>query len=58
MAGAYTKTRYMATIYDGHSHIERRVYEDRQGFRCVKINGCFFRIIDLHHFDVDVWYDG
>ena len=53
-----SKTKKMATIYDGHSHIERRVYEDKQGFYCVKINGIFFRVIDLHHFDVDIWYAG
>lgn len=55
------KTKYRATIFDGHSHIERRVYEDQFGWRNVRINGFFTRIIDLeriNRFDVDVWYDG
>lgn len=53
-----TKTKKKATIFDGHSHIERRVYEDKNGFYCVKINGIFFKVIELHHFDIDIWYDG
>ena len=56
-----TKTQHMATIYDGHSHIERRVYEDDNGRRYVQINGFMAKILDLmaiNRFDVDVWYDG
>lgn len=52
------KVSYMATIYDGHTHIERRVYEDEFGFRYVKINDELFRIAQLHNLEVDVWYDG
>lgn len=51
------KTEYAAVIYDGHSHIERRVYEDEDGYRCVRINGWFFRIIDLKH-QVTTYYTG
>jgi len=57
----YIKTKYRATIYDGHSHIERRVYEDENGRRYVQINGFMAKILDLmaiNRFDVDVWYDG
>lgn len=56
-----SKTRYMATIYDGHSHIERRVYKDEHGRQFVKVNGFLAKVIDLiliNHFQVDVWYDG
>ena len=55
------KTQKMATIFDGHSHIERRVYEDECGWLYVKINGVFAKIADIrrvNQFDVDVWYDG
>ena len=55
------KTERMATIYDGHSHIERRVYEDKEGRRYVKINGFLCKITDLmihNGFEVDIWYDG
>lgn len=55
------KTQRMATIYDGHSHIERRVYEDENGRRYVKINGYICKITDLiihNRFEVDIWYDG
>lgn len=30
-----------ASIYDGHTHIERRVYVDENGNRYVRINGGF-----------------
>ena len=54
-----TKTPYMATIYDGHSHIERVVFTDDVGYRFVRINGFFFDIdFELKHYDVDVWYRG
>ena len=56
-----TKTQRMATIFDGHSHIERRVYVDECGVYYVRINGFFAKVSDLrrvNHFDVDVWYDG
>ena len=55
------KTPYMATIYDGHSHIERRVYEDGNGVRHVRINDHFVDIgflIRVNKFDVDIWYEG
>ena len=55
------KSEYMATIFDGHSHIERRVFVDEQGTRYVRINGWFARLVDLrmvNHFDVDTFYDG
>ena len=53
------KTPYMATIYDGHSHIERRVYEDSDGYRYVRINGFYWDVdFELTHYDVSVWYDG
>ena len=58
---AMKKTAYRATVYDGHSHIERRVYEDENGTEYIRINGFFAEIFDLrriNHFDVDVWYDG
>jgi hypothetical protein len=53
------KSEYAATIYNGHCHIERRVYEDDMGNRYVKINGVFFDIdCDLEKYDVEVWYTG
>ena len=55
------KTQHMATIYDGHSHIERRVYRDANDVEYVQINGFMAKIADLrrvNRFDVDVWYDG
>ena len=53
------KSAYMATIYNGYSHIERVVYEDSVGFRYVKINGFLFNVdSELNHFDVNVWYRG
>lgn len=51
------KTNYMATLYNGHCHIERRVWLDKEGFRAVKINGMVFRLIDLKHLDVNVWLE-
>ncbi len=52
------KTQYVAQIYDGHTHIERRVYEDEEGFRNVKINGLYFRLDELKHYDVRTYYNG
>lgn len=55
------KTERKATIYDGHSHIERRVYVDEHGEWFVKINGFFASIADLrriNRFDVEVWWEG
>ena len=55
------KTKYMATIYDGHSHIERRVFVDDAGTQHVRINGFFAKVSDLrrvNRFDVEVWYEG
>lgn len=57
----FTSTRYMATIYDGHSHIERRVFVNDVGDRYVRINGFFASLFDLrvhNGFDIDVWYEG
>ena len=53
-------SEYMATIYDGHSHIERRVFVDAMGVMYVRINGFFAGIDNLrrvNRFSVDVWYD-
>ena len=61
MVNKFEKTKRMATIYDGHSHIERRVFVDECGTYYVRINGCFAKVADLrriNHFDVDIWYDG
>ena len=56
------KTQLVATIYDGHSHIERRVYRDaKTGTEYVQINCFMAKINDLrrvNRFDVDVWYNG
>lgn len=38
------KTNKMATIFNGHCHIERRVYADNCGVEFVKINGDFFAL--------------
>ena len=56
-----TKSEYKATIFDGHSHIERRVYVDGIGTAYVQINGWFAWVHNLrrvNHFDVDIWYEG
>lgn len=60
MVNEYKKTDYRATIYDGHTHIERRVYSNASGYRYVRINGFYFNIeVDLSkHLEVTVWYDG
>lgn len=51
------KMNLMATIFDGHTHIERRVYSDGKGNCLVKINGLLFNVeTELKNFDVDVWY--
>lgn len=53
-------TDYKATIFDGHSHIERRVFVDAMGVMYVRINGFFAGIDSLrrvNRFSVDVWYD-
>ena len=53
------KTEYIATIYNGHSHIERVVYQDDKGFRYVKINGMLFDVdFELKHYEVKIWYRG
>lgn len=52
------KTKYKATIYDGHSHIERVVWQDATGNRYVRINGFYFLISELKNYEVSVWYDG
>ena len=55
------KTQYMATIYDRHSHIERRVFEDEHCGWYVRINGYFVDIgflIRVNRYTVDTWFDG
>ena len=55
------KTKYMATIFDGHSHIERRVFEDEHCGWYVRINGFFVDIgflIRVNKFHVETWYNG
>ena len=52
------KSEYVATIYNGHCHIERRVYEDDMGNRYVKINGMLFSVNELKNYDVKIWYNG
>ena len=52
------KLPYKATIYDGHTHIERRVYEDENEMLVVKINGWFFKVIELRkRYDITIYYD-
>ena len=59
MSAAMKKSEYMATVFNGHSHIERRIYTDNTGKRHIKINGCFFSLFDLMKvYEVDTWYDG
>ena len=59
MERSVKKSEYVATIYDGHSHIERRVYVDDIGNRFVKINGFLFNAdFDLPNYDVKIWYNG
>ena len=41
------KTEYTATIYDGRTHIERRVYADENGTEFVKINGYTWELWNL-----------
>lgn len=58
------KTNKMATIGQlnrmtgNYTHIERRVFEDENGFQFVKINGGFTSITWLatHGRMVDVWF--
>lgn len=46
-----------ATIYDGHAHIERRVYVDERGKRYVKICGCYFTCDCLmKRNEVAIWF--
>lgn len=52
------KLPYKATIDNGSTRIERRVYEDDEYMQCVKINGMFFRLTDLEKsYDVWQYYD-
>ena len=55
------KTKRKATIYDGHSHIERRVFLNEDGEYCVRING-FFTTVEflrrVNRFEVEVWWEG
>lgn len=58
------KTNKMATIGQlnrmtgNHTHIERRIFEDENGFRFVKINGDFTSVAWLasHGRTVSVWF--
>ena len=60
---AMSKTKYMATIGQlnrqtrRRTYFDRRVFEDDQGNRYVRINGCFFSFDDLETLGdtVDVW---
>lgn len=57
-AGIYTKTNKMCTIYDGHTHVERRVYA-KEGREYVRLNGYFFAVTELmtdFHYEVNIWY--
>ena len=59
-----TKTKYMATIGQlnrmtgNYAHIDRRVYEDKNGIQFVKINGDFTSIgwLKTHGRTVQVWF--
>lgn len=53
------KTAYKATIYNGHAHTERRVYEDNNGLQYIKINGCFYDLyFDLpKYWEIQVFYN-
>lgn len=58
------KTNKMATIGQlnrmtgNYTHVERRIFEDKNGFQFVKINGDFTSITWLatHGRTVDVWF--
>lgn len=51
------KTKKMATIFDGHSHIERRIYVSDTGEELVKINGCAFKLWELpKYWKIDIWF--
>jgi len=52
------KTQYVAGIFDGHTYIERRIYEDENGFGNVKINGMFFKLKELKHYDITTYFTG
>lgn len=54
----FTKTNKMATIYNGHTYIERRVYKDENGISHVRINGDWTSLIwcKEHYKRVDVWF--
>ena len=52
------KTQYVAGIFDGHTYIERRIYEDEEGCGNVKINGMFFKLTELKRFEVSTYYTG
>lgn len=57
-AGVYNKTHKMCTVYDGHCHVERRVYE-KDGVEYVRLNGYFFSIPELRKdfsYTLDIWY--
>ncbi len=50
------KTNKMATLFNGHSHIDRRVYVDEYFNEFVKINGIFHDIVYCaQRFDVHIW---
>lgn len=46
-----------ASIYDGYTHIERRVYIDDFGYRHVKINGGFVKCDWIfEHWDLHIYF--
>lgn len=56
---SFKKSRRMATIYDGHSHIERRVWMDKEHYgvnEYVRINGEWFNLWELpRDWEIDIW---
>jgi hypothetical protein len=53
----YIKTNKMATIQQGSTSVERRVYKDEKDAKCVKLNGSWFEIdwLVLHGKIVTEW---
>ena len=51
------KTRFTATLTNRDFKLERRVWEDRNGTRFVKISGCWFEIdwLMLHDTEVELF---
>ena len=54
------RTKRMAQIRNGHTFIERRVFEDEHGMWYVRINGDFCSIVDLEQvcgYEIEIWRD-